>query len=271
MWSRNAQGTYGFGSIYGESEMGLADTLGIDIDEANRIMDKVLGALPQLKQAIEVTQEFASKYGYVETISGHRRRLPDAKSGDRKIKSRALRQAFNAVVQGSGSYCTNVAIILIRNEILKHGYKSRIVNTVHDSIVLDVHPDELDIVPYMAKNIMENLPISSFILNIADYPQLNIAGKYKINDTQFRFPMFAVPEWGRSYADGFELDYSKLELLGLDEYYNYSIEGKQVNDVYNTRIANVSEDTKEATDQEKERLDNERNGKLADIDIKYNL
>lgn len=245
--------------------MGLADTLGIDIDEANRIMEKVLGAMPQLKKAIKLTEEFASRYGYVETISGHTRRLPDAKGGDRRLKSRSLRQSFNAVIQGSGAYCTNNAVILVRNALRKYKFKSKLVNTVHDSLVLDVHPDEIKTVPALVKAIMEHLPINNFILNLADFPTLKVDDKYKISDTQFRFPLIANVEWGRSYGDGFDWEPDIFNKIGIDAYYNMAVERKNVDVILGPQIKSTDDP------DEKQKLEDEYEAKMKEIDNKYNL
>ena len=153
-------------------------------------MQKVLGAMPTLSKVIDAVHNFVEQRGYVETIRGHVRRLPDAKYGSYGSKARALRQSFNALVQGSGANVTNTALIKVR-EVLR-GYKSELVATVHDSIVLDVHPDEVMVVPKLVKEIMEQVEIPAFILNIADFPDLQIDDKYKINDKQFRFPVTII-------------------------------------------------------------------------------
>ena len=137
--------------LYGESPQGLVDSRGLTMEEAQDTFHKVLSAMPQMEKVIEITNSFAEQQGYVETISGHVRRLPEAtQNRNPALKSRAIRQCFNAVVQGSGAVCTNTALIYIRKAIRDYHLKSRIVITVHDSIVLDVHPSEINIVPKLA-------------------------------------------------------------------------------------------------------------------------
>ena len=86
----------GFGLMYGETEQGLAETLHSSLEEAKDTMQKVLGAMPTLSKVIDAVHNFVEQRGYVETIRGHVRRLPDAKYGSYGSKARALRQSFNA-------------------------------------------------------------------------------------------------------------------------------------------------------------------------------
>lgn len=253
-----------FGLLYGESPQGLSDSRGLTLEEAQQVYDKVLSAMPQMQKAIEVTEDFVEQRGYVETIAGHVRRLPEATQNlDYGKKSRAIRQSFNAVVQGSGSYCTNTALIIIRNTLRKYDLKSRIAITVHDSIVLDVHPDEINIVPAMAKKIMEHLPIQDFILNINDFPTLKIADKYKINDTQFRFPLFGEIAFGKTYGDDLDFDFDDYKALGIDKYYQFSMECKYIEDKANTDLSNEEDNDKKAE------IVKQRDQQLEEIRNKY--
>lgn len=250
--------------LYGESPQGLSDSRGLTLEEAQQVYDKVLSAMPQMQKAIEVTEDFVEQRGYVETIAGHVRRLPEATQNlDYGKKSRAIRQSFNAVVQGSGSYCTNTALIIIRNTLRKYGLKSRIAITVHDSIVLDVHPDEINIVPAMAKKIMEHLPIQDFILNINDFPTLKIADKYKINDAQFRFPLFGEIAFGKTYGDDLDFDFDDYKALGIDKYYQFSMECKYIEDKANTDLSNEEDNDKKAE------IVKQRDQQLEEIRNKY--
>ena len=236
-----------FGLLYGESPQGLSESRGLTLEEAQQVYDKVLSAMPQMQKAIEVTEDFVEQRGYVETIAGHVRRLPEATQNlDYGKKSRAIRQSFNAVVQGSSAYCTNTALIIIRNMIRKFKLKSRIVITVHDSIVLDVHPDEIDVVPKMVKRVMDHLPIQDFILNIKDYPTLRVDDKYKINDTQFRFPLFGEVAFGKTYGDDLDFDFDDYEALGIDKYYEFSMKCKYIEDKANTDLSNENDNDKKA-------------------------
>lgn len=250
--------------LYGESPQGLVDSRGLTMEEAQDTFHKVLSAMPQMEKVIEITNSFAEQQGYVETISGHVRRLPEAtQNRNPALKSRAIRQCFNAVVQGSGAVCTNTALIYIRKAIRDYHLKSRIVITVHDSIVLDVHPSEINIVPKLAQQIMQHLPIKNFILNTDDYKDLKVADKYKINDHQFRFPLFAEMAFGKTYGDDLDFDQAECDKLGIEKYYQYSMECKKYKDIYNTQLK-----TEKAEDKKAEIVD-KMNNKLAEIKKSY--
>lgn len=253
-----------FGVLYGEGPQGLADSRGLSLDEAKETINRVMKAMPGIDRTSQVVQEFAKQRGYVETISGHVRRLPEAQDAHNPAKqSRAIRQSFNAVIQGSGSYCTNTALYLIRKAIKKFNLKSRIVITVHDSIVLDVHPSEMMIIPKLAKKIMEHLPIPELICKRSDYPDLKVADKYAINDKLFRFPLFAEGEFGKTYGDALDLDMDELAQLGAETYYQYGMECKLVNDTYNTQLKDEQDDDKKAD------IVKTRDTKLGEIHKKY--
>lgn len=230
----------GFGLLYGETEQGLAETLNSSLDEAKDTMQKVLGAMPTLARVIDAVHAFVEQQGYVETIRGHVRRLPDAKYGSYGNKARALRQSFNALVQGSGSNVTNTALIKIR-EVLRN-YQSRVVATVHDSIVLDIHPDEVEVVPNLVKQLMEQVELPNFILNASDFPDLNIDPKYMINKTQFRFPLFAEIEFGHAYGEELDYDLDLIKQVGMNKYYDYAKQVKYLDDKLNTDLGNTQEE-----------------------------
>lgn len=243
--------------MYGETEQGLAETLHCSLDEAKDTMQKVLGAMPTLSKVVDAVHDFVEQCGYVETIRGHVRRLPDAKYGSYGSKARALRQSFNALVQGSGANVTNTALIKIREAL--RGYKSELVATVHDSIVVDVHPDEVMVVPKLVEYLMEQVEISDFILNIADFPDLRIDDKYKINDTQFRFPLFAEIEFGHAYGEELDYDTDLIEQVGMGKYYKYAKTVKYSKDKLNTDLASEDDEAK------KEQLVKEHETYLKDL------
>lgn len=249
--------------MYGESEQGLAETLKESVEDAKVTMDKVLGAMPQLARVIDLVHDFAEQRGYVETILGHRRRLPEVKLSDYGAKSRALRQSFNAVIQGSGANVTNTALISIREYLREHNLKSKIVATVHDSIVVDVPKEELMIVPKVVKYLMEHVKLPNFILDIDKYPSLKVDDKYKISDTQFRFPLFAEIEFGRVYGEELDFDEEKIKSIGIDKYLEYAQKEKLINNTFNTKLGKLEEE------QAKEKLIQEHEEELKSLETTY--
>lgn len=132
-----------------------------DWEQAKRegfdLVDHFLGTFDGLGKWLEKTKKFAYKHGYVETMFGRRRRLPDLHSKVQGLKSNAERQAINAPIQGTGSDLTMLSVIQINNWLKENHFRSLIVATVHDSIVLDVYLPELHVVASMVKHIMEHV------------------------------------------------------------------------------------------------------------------
>lgn len=188
---RQASKAVAFGISYGQGTPALAEKLGISNGEAEVIYNKFLDNKPKIKVFIENTHNFIEANGYVETLQGHRRILRDV-WGDQQTKAGALRQSVNTIIQGTGAYLTNLAIIMINDYLLSHNKRSKLVATVHDSIVLDMPPEEIVEVVSVSKFIMENLPI--------DF--LEIPWK----DSKIRFPVTADAEIGTSYKDLVDFD-----------------------------------------------------------------
>lgn len=132
-----------------------------DWEQAKRegfdLVEHFLGTFNDLGRWLERTKKFAYKHGYVETMFGRRRRLPDLHSKIQGLKSNAERQAINAPIQGTGSDLTMLSVIQINNWLKKNHLRSIIVATVHDSIVLDIYVPELAIVTETIKQIMEHV------------------------------------------------------------------------------------------------------------------
>lgn len=166
------------------------------VQEAEELFEKYFASKPRIKDFIDETHEFATKNGYVDTLQGHRRMLRDAFSKERNIYNGAMRKSVNTIIQGTGAYLTNMSLVYIDDYLRQNNKKSKIVLTVHDSIVIDCHPDEIDEVAKVSKYIMENLPI--------DFLFIDWEGK------KARYPIKADCEIGKNYND--MVDYDKEEL-----------------------------------------------------------
>lgn len=247
-----------FGTLYGQSAMAFAEMWNETVDEAQKTVDSILNAMPGIKKSISLINAFAEKYGYVQTLQGNYRRLPEATNTKNvALHSRAIRQSYNAVIQGSGSYFTNTSLILIRKHLRDNHLKSKIAITVHDSILLDVHPEEVEEVIGYAKYIMENLPVKNLMCKYSDFgltPQ-EIPEKYRTsNENYFRFPLFAEVEIGRNYAEELEWDSHEFvhfkDITQYCEVYHYT---QQIDDYYSTKLMNAdSEEEKQKILKDKE-------------------
>lgn len=134
-----------FGLIYGQGAKGLAEELGIDQEEAEDFLSKFFQEFPLVKKWMSSIEKKVCELGYVETMFGRRRRLPDAMIEDLRNYNRlqALRQAINAPIQGTAAGMLELKMGQIYEFIKSNKMKSRVLLTVHDSLVYSVEPSEL--------------------------------------------------------------------------------------------------------------------------------
>ncbi len=132
-----------FGIVYGLTSFGLSRDLNISFDEAQAFIDAYFARYPRVKEYIESEIKKAQNDGYVTTILGRRRYIPEIKSKNMAVRQFAERQAVNTPIQGSASDLIKLAMINIRNEIKDQGLKSRMVLQIHDELLFDLPKDEL--------------------------------------------------------------------------------------------------------------------------------
>lgn len=145
-----------FGIIYGQSAFGLSQNLGIPIKEAKEIIENYFEQYPKIKSYMDNNIALAHKSGYVETIMGRRRSLPDIESGNATVRGFAERNAINSPIQGSAADIIKIAMIQIHEEFKKQNFKSKMVLQVHDELVFDAHKEELDLIIPIIKDKMEH-------------------------------------------------------------------------------------------------------------------
>ena len=152
---RNAK-TVNFGIIYGISGFGLSQRLGIARKEAAEIISQYFAQYQGIKQYMDNSIEKARKNGYVETMLGRRRYLPDINSRNYAVRGFAERNAINAPIQGSAADMIKVAMIHIHNEMKHQKLRSKMILQVHDELVFDVYPEELDSLKLLVSDKMKN-------------------------------------------------------------------------------------------------------------------
>lgn len=152
---RNAK-TANFGIIYGISTFGLAERLGIPRAEAKMLIDGYFESYPHIREYIDKAVEKARENGYVTTVMGRRRYLPDINSRNAVVRSYAERNAVNAPLQGSAADIIKLAMINIHSDIIREGLRSRMILQVHDELVFNVVPDELPKLQEIVTRRMEN-------------------------------------------------------------------------------------------------------------------
>ncbi len=149
--------TVNFGIIYGMSPYGLSQGLGIEVDKAKEFIDAYFERYPSVKQFMEEILEEAREKGYVTTILGRRRYIPEINSPDMRMRQFAERTAINTPIQGSAADIIKVAMIAIHEKLMKNKLSSRMIMQVHDELVFDVPEGELKEVYRIVKDGMENL------------------------------------------------------------------------------------------------------------------
>ncbi|MGI6073592.1 MAG: DNA polymerase I [Fermentimonas sp.] len=149
--------TANFGIIYGISPFGLSQRLSIPRTEAKEIIDGYFETFPSIKQYMEDSIEKGRKNGYVETIFGRKRFLPDINSKNAVVRGFAERNAINAPIQGSAADIIKIAMVRIFESINKKGLKSKMILQVHDELNFNVLPDELDEMVSIIRTEMENV------------------------------------------------------------------------------------------------------------------
>ena len=145
-----------FGIIYGITVFGLAERLDIPRDEAKMLIDGYFETFPQVHDYMEQSKEIARKQGYVTTLFGRRRYLPDINSANATVRGFAERNAINAPIQGTAADIIKVAMIHIFNRFKAEGIKSKMILQVHDELNFSVLPEEKEKVEQIVLEEMQN-------------------------------------------------------------------------------------------------------------------
>ena len=158
--------TANFGIMYGISSFGLAQRLGISRTDAKKIIDDYFEAFPSVRSYIGDTVESARKNGYVETIFGRRRYLPDINAKNAAARSLAERNAVNAPIQGTSADIIKLAMINVDRRMEEAGLRSRMVLQIHDELLFDACADEVEQLSAIVKEEMEHVTELSVPLTV---------------------------------------------------------------------------------------------------------
>ena len=131
-----------FGIIYGITVFGLAERLDISREEAKQLIDGYFSTFPKVHEYMEKSKEIARQQGYVTTLFGRRRYLPDINSHNGTVRGFAERNAINAPIQGTAADIIKVAMIRIFQRFKNEGIRSKMILQVHDELNFSVYPDE---------------------------------------------------------------------------------------------------------------------------------
>ena len=149
--------TANFGILYGISAFGLAQRLNIARDEAKMLIDGYYTTFPQVREYIDRSIAQAREKGYVTTLYGRRRMLPDINSRNAVVRGFSERNAINAPIQGTAADVIKLAMVRIYRRFADEGIRSKMILQVHDELNFDVLPDELDAVQRIVIEEMEGV------------------------------------------------------------------------------------------------------------------
>ena len=140
---RNAK-TVNFGVIYGMSDYGLEQATNLSRGEASQFIALYFEKYPKVKEYLEATKEQARKLGYVQTVLGRRRFLPEINSANRMVREAAERMAINAPVQGSSADIIKIAMINVHREMERRKLESKMLLQIHDDLLFQVPEAEVE-------------------------------------------------------------------------------------------------------------------------------
>jgi len=158
--------TVNFGVIYGMSEYGLEQATELSREEASKFISTYFEKYPKVKEYLEKTKEFARKNGYVQTLLGRRRYIPEINSSNRQAREAAERMAINMPVQGTSADIIKIAMVRIHQEMTAQKLRSMMLLQVHDELIFEVPEDEIEKMRQLVSDIMSTAMTLSVPLKI---------------------------------------------------------------------------------------------------------
>ena len=145
-----------FGIVYGISDFGLGEQLGISRKQAKLYIEQYLDKYQKIKEFMENIKELAKKEGYVETLFNRRRYIPEMNSNNYMVRQFGARVAMNTPIQGTAADIMKIAMIKLFNELKERKLESNILLQIHDELLLEVKKEEKEEVEKLLKNSMES-------------------------------------------------------------------------------------------------------------------
>lgn len=143
-----------FGIIYGLSAHGIAQQTGLTMKGGASFIESYLGRYPGIKKFIETTKLRAKEEGYVQTVLGRRRYLPEIRHSNIHIRQAAERMAVNMPVQGTAADAIKIAMARINDRMSENGFRSKMLLQVHDELIFEVAIDEIDLMKRTVEDLM---------------------------------------------------------------------------------------------------------------------
>lgn len=149
--------TANFGIMYGISSFGLAQRLHLPRAAAKQLIDDYFASFPAIRGFIDGAVAFAREHGYVETLFGRRRYLPDITARNATVRALAERNAVNAPIQGTSADIIKLAMIGVARRLREEGLRSRMVLQIHDELLFDALPEEVPALKALVTDVMEHV------------------------------------------------------------------------------------------------------------------
>ena len=171
---RSAAKAVNFGIVYGISDFGLGEQLGISRKKAKQYIEQYLELYSGIKKFMDEVVEKAKETGYVETLFKRRRYIQELKSKNYMVRQFGQRAAMNTPIQGTAADIMKIAMIKVLKELQKRKMKSKIVLQVHDEMMIEAALDEVDEVTNILKESMEtaaklNVPLIAEVSEAANW------------------------------------------------------------------------------------------------------
>ena len=146
-----------FGIVYGISDFGLAEQIGVSRKEAKLYIEQYLQKYNGIKDFMDEIVESAKENGYVDTLFNRRRYIPEIKSNNYTVRQFGERVAMNTPIQGTAADIMKIAMINVYKELKERNLKSKIIVQVHDELLIETEKNEEGIVREILKSCMENV------------------------------------------------------------------------------------------------------------------
>ncbi len=147
--------TINFATIYGQGPHALSRQLRVEYAEARRFIDEYFQRFQGIRAYLDGMVEFAREHGYVQTIFGRRRYIPELRDRNFNVRAFGERTATNSPIQGSAADLIKIAMIRIQRALAQEGLRTRMLLQVHDELVFEAPPDELDAISPLVRGAME--------------------------------------------------------------------------------------------------------------------
>ena len=144
-----------FGIVYGISDFSLAQDIGVTRKEAGEFIKTYLDTYPGVHRYMEDVKRTAKEQGYVETLYGRRRALPELQSKNFNLRAFGERAAMNTPIQGTAADIIKIAMLRVRDRLLREGLSARLILQVHDELIIEAPEDEAETVAALLREEME--------------------------------------------------------------------------------------------------------------------